>query len=43
MRARFLVSILVSLFLVGLGVLANDPLQIFRNAVVVCLSCIGIQ
>lgn len=42
-RALFLVSLAASLLLIGAGVLLGDPARVFANAVIVCLSCIGIQ
>lgn len=42
-RGVFLVSLGVSIGLIAIGVLAGDPARVFANAVIVCLSCIGIQ
>ncbi|MCR4403578.1 MAG: hypothetical protein NUW12_12585 [Firmicutes bacterium] len=42
-RCVFLISIGASVGLVALGVLAGDPARVFANAIILCLSCIGIQ
>ncbi|MGE5587368.1 MAG: CD1871A family CXXC motif-containing protein [Clostridia bacterium] len=42
-RHVFLVSLVASISLITIGVLAGDPARVFANAVVLCLSCIGIQ
>lgn len=42
-RGVFLVSLAASLLLIGAGVSLGDPARVFANAVIVCLSCIGIQ
>ncbi|HHV62360.1 MAG TPA: hypothetical protein GXX51_06950 [Firmicutes bacterium] len=39
----FLVTLLASLFLAAAGALSGEPKRIFANAVIICLSCIGIQ
>ncbi|MBC7083716.1 MAG: hypothetical protein AB1563_07765 [Bacillota bacterium] len=42
-RGIFLVSLVVCLLLTAAGILLGDPARVFANAVIVCLSCIGIQ
>ncbi|NPV52770.1 MAG: hypothetical protein HPY71_04520 [Firmicutes bacterium] len=42
-RNLFLVTLLASLFLAGAGALSGEPRRVFANAVIICLSCIGIQ
>jgi len=42
-RGIFLASIALSVTLIAVGLLRGDPARVFANAVVVCLSCIGIQ
>lgn len=42
-RPTFWLILLVSLALAGAGIALDEPRQVFRNAVVICLSCIGIQ
>ena len=41
-RAAFFITAAVAVGLLSLGVFRKEFAQVFRNAVLICLSCIGI-